>query len=45
MIFLDYLQFTVTSRKEMPNEKFSEELKRAAIDLYNLHAHHTKAML
>lgn len=29
----------------MANERFCEELKRAAIDLYDLHAHPTKAML
>ena len=30
---LDRLQFTVTSRKEMPNARFVEELARAANDL------------
>ncbi|KAI0681943.1 carnitine acetyl transferase [Cytidiella melzeri] len=34
----DFLQYTVTSRKEMPNEKFCEEIARAAQDLYDLHA-------
>ena len=29
----DRLQFTVTSRKEMPNARFVEELARAADDL------------
>ncbi|KIY71910.1 acyltransferase ChoActase/COT/CPT [Cylindrobasidium torrendii FP15055 ss-10] len=32
----DRLQFTVTSRTEMPNKKFVEELARAADDLYAL---------
>jgi len=31
---VDYLQFTVTSRTEMPNEEFAEEISRAAEDLY-----------
>ena len=31
---VDYLQFTVTSRAEMPNEEFAEEISRAAEDLY-----------
>ncbi|KAF8311452.1 carnitine acetyl transferase [Clavulina sp. PMI_390] len=29
----DYLQFTLTSRKEMPNEEFSAELNRASEDI------------
>ncbi|KAF8063187.1 carnitine acetyl transferase [Lyophyllum atratum] len=33
----DRLQFTVTSRKEMPNARFCEEIARAARDLYELH--------
>ncbi|KAI0342524.1 carnitine acetyl transferase [Trametopsis cervina] len=36
--FDDFLQFTITSRKEMPNEKFCEEITKAAEDLYELHA-------
>jgi carnitine O-acetyltransferase len=36
--FLDRLQYTITSRKEMPNAKFCEEIARAAEDLYKLHA-------
>lgn len=34
----DFLQYTVTSRKDMPNERFCEELKKASQDLYDLHA-------
>ena len=34
----DYLQYTITSRTEMPNQRFCEEIERAAEDLYNLHA-------
>jgi len=33
----DRLQFTVTSRKEMPNARFVEEIAKAANDLYALH--------
>ncbi|THU92738.1 acyltransferase ChoActase/COT/CPT [Dendrothele bispora CBS 962.96] len=33
----DRLQYTVTSRKEMPNEKFIQEIAKAAQDLYALH--------
>ena len=36
--FDDFLQFTVTSRTEMPNQRFCDEIERAAEDLYNLHA-------
>ncbi|KAI0773287.1 carnitine acetyl transferase [Trametes elegans] len=38
--FDDYLQFTITSRTEMPNEEFCAELLRASQDLYDLHAQH-----
>lgn len=34
---VDYLQYTITSRKEMPNEEFVKEIAKAAEDLYNLH--------
>ncbi|KAF7309011.1 Carnitine acetyl transferase [Mycena kentingensis (nom. inval.)] len=34
----DRLQYTITSRKEMPNEKFVAEIAQAAEDLYGLHA-------
>ncbi|KAF7356361.1 Carnitine acetyl transferase [Mycena venus] len=34
----DRLQYTITSRKEMPNARFCEEIARAAEDLYDLHA-------
>ncbi|CCM01355.1 uncharacterized protein FIBRA_03405 [Fibroporia radiculosa] len=36
--FDDYLQFTITSRTEMPNEQFCAEIERAAEDLYKLHS-------
>ncbi|KZT07250.1 carnitine acetyl transferase [Laetiporus sulphureus 93-53] len=36
--FDDYLQYTITSQVEMPNEEFCEELKRAAQDMFDLHA-------
>ncbi|KAF8074925.1 acyltransferase ChoActase/COT/CPT [Lyophyllum atratum] len=41
----DRLQYTITSRKEMPNAKFCEEIARAAEDLYNLHAETSKSRL
>ncbi|KAA1469045.1 carnitine acetyl transferase [Dentipellis sp. KUC8613] len=34
--FDDYLQYTITSRKEMPNAEFVEEIERAAEELYTL---------
>ncbi|KAI0091474.1 carnitine acetyl transferase [Irpex rosettiformis] len=34
----DFLQYTVTSRKEMPNKQFCNEIEKAAQDLYALHA-------
>ncbi|KAH9951059.1 carnitine acetyl transferase [Amylocystis lapponica] len=33
----DYLQFTVSSRKEVPNAEFCAELERASQDMYDLH--------
>ena len=36
-IAIDRLQFTVTSRKEMPNARFVEEIAKAADDLHALH--------
>ena len=33
---VDYLQYTITSRTEMPNAKFAKEIERAASDLYEL---------
>ena len=36
--FDDFLQFTVTSRTEMPNDEFCRELERAAQDMYSLFA-------
>ncbi|KAG1746611.1 acyltransferase ChoActase/COT/CPT [Suillus paluster] len=41
----DRLQYTVTSRKEMPNQEFMDEIARAAVDLYDLHAGQRKAKL
>ncbi|PPQ91497.1 hypothetical protein CVT25_013754 [Psilocybe cyanescens] len=35
--FDGYLQYTITSRKEMPNAQFVEEIAKAADDLYILH--------
>jgi len=34
----DYLQFTITSRCEMPNAEFAEEINKAADELYELFA-------
>lgn len=34
---IDRLQFTVTSRKEMPNARFVKEIAKAADDLHALH--------
>ena len=39
--FDDFLQFTVTSRTEMPNDEFMREIARAADDLYALFAEET----
>ncbi|TFK85669.1 carnitine acetyl transferase [Polyporus arcularius HHB13444] len=36
--FDDFLQFTVTSRTEMPNDEFCRELERAAQDIFDLFA-------
>jgi carnitine O-acetyltransferase len=33
----DRLQYTITSRKEMPNAKFVEEIAKASDDIYKLH--------
>lgn len=38
----DYLQYTITSRAEMPNAEFIEEIRRAAEELYELFASHSK---
>ncbi|EMD39308.1 hypothetical protein CERSUDRAFT_82043 [Gelatoporia subvermispora B] len=35
--FDDYLQFTITSRTEMPHAEFCAELERAAEDMFSLH--------
>lgn len=37
IIAIDRLQFTVTSRREMPNARFVEEIAKAADHLYALH--------
>jgi hypothetical protein len=34
---IDRLQFTVTSRKEMPNARFVKQIAKAADDLHALH--------
>ena len=34
---IDRLQFTVTSRKELPNAQFIQEIAKTAEDLYALH--------
>ncbi|KAF8889312.1 acyltransferase ChoActase/COT/CPT [Infundibulicybe gibba] len=39
------LQYTITSRKEMPNARFCEEILKAADDLYMLHAGQKKSSL
>ena len=33
----DRLQYTITSRKEMPNAEFVQEIAKAAEDLHTLH--------
>ena len=38
IVAIDYLQYTITSRADMPNEKFCEEIERAARDMYTLHS-------
>ncbi|KAI0940904.1 hypothetical protein AcV7_003152 [Taiwanofungus camphoratus] len=40
--FDDYLQFTVTSRTEMPNAEFCKCLEQAVRDLYDLHVELTR---
>ncbi|KAI9510514.1 acyltransferase ChoActase/COT/CPT [Russula earlei] len=35
--YAHYMQFTITSRAEMPNEEFAAEISRAADDLYSLY--------
>lgn len=35
-VITDYLQFTVTSRKEMPNSEFTAELNKASEDMLAL---------
>ena len=42
---LDRLQFTITSRKEMPNARFVEEIAKAADDLKVLFETQSKARL
>jgi len=40
--FDDQLQFTITSRVEQPNQQFCDEIKKAAVDMYELFEKHTK---
>jgi carnitine O-acetyltransferase len=42
---LDRLQYTITSITEMPNEQFSREIAKAAVDLYELHSSVKKSKL
>jgi carnitine O-acetyltransferase len=44
-LLAEYLQFTVTSRTEMPNAEFVAEIARSAEDLHRLFADETKARL
>ncbi|RXW23999.1 hypothetical protein EST38_g1878 [Candolleomyces aberdarensis] len=41
--FNDRLQYTITSRKEMPNAQFIEEIAKAAVDIHDLHVEIIKA--
>ncbi|KAJ3765877.1 acyltransferase ChoActase/COT/CPT [Lentinula raphanica] len=41
----DRLQYTITSRKEMPNARFIAEIAAAARELYNLHVVTSKSKL
>ncbi|OJA09549.1 hypothetical protein AZE42_01146 [Rhizopogon vesiculosus] len=41
----DRLQYTITSRKDVPNQEFVDEIARAAMDLYGLYTTQGKAML
>jgi len=43
--FDDRLQFTIASRKEIPNKEFSQQIAKAADDLYVLHESLQKAKL
>lgn len=36
-VLADFLQYTITSRTDMPNAEFCAEIERAAQDLYDLH--------
>ena len=38
IVFTDYLQYTITSKKDMSNRAFCKEIEKAADDLYKLHA-------
>jgi carnitine O-acetyltransferase len=42
---LDRLQYTITSRTEMPNAQFNGEIAKAAVDLYELHSSVRKSKL
>ena len=37
VVWADFLQYTITSRTDMPNAEFCAEIERAAKDLYDLH--------
>lgn len=41
----DRLQYTITSRKELPNQRFCEEIAKAAVDLEALHMDVQKSRL
>lgn len=43
--FKDFLQFTLTSRTEMPNEEFSAALNKASEDMLAVFKGETKAKL
>jgi len=44
-LILDRLQYTITSRTEMPNAQFNGEIAKAAVDLYELHSSVRKSKL
>jgi hypothetical protein len=44
-VVIDFLQFTVTSRKEMPNAEFAAELNQASEDMLALFGSENKAKL
>lgn len=44
-VVIDFLQFTVTSRKEMPNAEFTAELEKASEDMLALFGSKDKSKL